>query len=184
VADFNKDGKNDLAIANSGDNTVTVLLGTGMGGFTEAAGSPFAVGKAPASIAAVDFNGDNIPDLAIANSGDNTVTVLLGGGAGGFAAAPYSPQTVGRKPEFVAVAGFNEDGKPDLAIANSAASGTAPVSAGSIVSIYGGNFANCVTSATTLPPPRELGGVSANFKVVNILSTPVFSGAMPLFDIE
>lgn len=207
VADFNKDGKNDLAIANSGDNTVTVLLGTGMGGFTEAAGSPFAVGKAPASIAAVDFNGDNIPDLAIANSGDNTVTVLLGGGAGGFAAAPYSPQTVGRKPEFVAVAGFNGDGKPDLAIANSgddtvrvllnsylatvptpemvsAASGTAPVSAGSIVSIYGGNFANCVTSATTLPPPRELGGVSANFKVVNILSTPVFSGAMPLFDIE
>jgi uncharacterized protein YcsI (UPF0317 family) len=167
VADFNKDGKNDLAIANSGDNTVTVLLGTGMGGFTEAAGSPFAVGKAPASIAAVDFNGDNITDLAIANSGDNTVTVLLGG----FAAAPYSPLAVGTRPEFVALADFNGDGKPDLAIANSgddtvtvllnsylatvptpemvsAASGTAPVSAGSIVSIYGGNFANCVTTAT------------------------------------
>ena len=98
---------------------MTVLLGNGMGGFTAAAGSPFAVGKAPASVAAVDFNGDNIPDLAIANSGDNTVTVLLGADAGGFAAAPYSPLAVGTRPEFVAVADFNGDGKPDMAIANS-----------------------------------------------------------------
>ncbi len=63
----------------------------------------------------------------------------------------------------------------------SAASGTAPVSAGSIVSIYGADFANGATSATTLPLPVELGGVSANFTVLDILNFPVFSGAMPLF---
>jgi uncharacterized protein (TIGR03437 family) len=62
----------------------------------------------------------------------------------------------------------------------SAASGTAPVSAGSIVSIYGGNFATGATSAM-LPLPGELGGVSAQFTVVNILNQPLFSGAMPLF---
>jgi uncharacterized protein (TIGR03437 family) len=203
AGDFNKDGMNDLAIANSDDNTVTVLVGTGMGGFTAAAGSPYAVGKAPSSVVAADFNADNIPDLAIANSGDNTVTVLLGAGAGRFAAASYSPLPAGTKPESVAVADFNGDGKPDMAIANSgdntvtvllnnylsgvptpqmlsAASGTAPVSAGSIVAIYGGNFANGVTSAM-LPLPSELGGVSANFKIVNILGQPLSGGAMPLF---
>lgn len=49
------------------------------------------------------------------------------------------------------------------------------------MSIYGGNFANGATSATTSPLPVELGGVSANFTVVNILGMPVFSEAMPLF---
>lgn len=62
----------------------------------------------------------------------------------------------------------------------SAASGTAPVSAGSIVSIYGGNFANDATSATTFPLPSELGGVRANFTVANIIGEQ-FSWAMPLF---
>ena len=63
----------------------------------------------------------------------------------------------------------------------SAASGTAPVSAGSIVSVYGGNFANGAASATTLPLPVDLGGVSVNFQVVNIIGMPVFEGAMPMF---
>jgi uncharacterized protein (TIGR03437 family) len=63
----------------------------------------------------------------------------------------------------------------------SAASATATVSAGSIVAIYGGNFANGATSATVLPPPTQLGGVIANFTVVNILNEPVFMGPMPLF---
>jgi uncharacterized protein (TIGR03437 family) len=63
----------------------------------------------------------------------------------------------------------------------SAASGTAPVSAGSIVSIYGSNFANGAASATMLPLPVVLGGVSAKFTVVNILDQPLFTGAMPLF---
>jgi uncharacterized protein (TIGR03437 family) len=63
----------------------------------------------------------------------------------------------------------------------SAASGTATVSAGEIVSIYGSNFATGATSATMVPLPISLGGVSAQFTVVNILNQPFFSGAMPLF---
>jgi len=95
VGDFNGDGTLDLAIANSGDNTVTVLLGTGTGGFTAAPGSPFRVGVGPRSVVVGDLNGDGKLDLAIANSGDNTVTVLLGTGTGGFTAAPGSPFRVG-----------------------------------------------------------------------------------------
>lgn len=58
VADFNGDGVQDLAVANQGSNNVTVLLGNGSGGFKTAAGSPFAVGVQPFSVAVGDFNRD------------------------------------------------------------------------------------------------------------------------------
>jgi hypothetical protein len=118
VEDFNGDGVQDLAVANSNSNDVTVLLGTGTGGFTAASGSPFAVGTQPNSVVAGDFNGDGIPDLAAANDMDNTVTVLLGNGSGGFTAEPGSPFTVGTNPLSVVVGDFNGDGIPDLATAN------------------------------------------------------------------
>lgn len=119
VGDFNKDGKPDLAIANYGSNNVTVLLGNGSGWFTAAAGSPFAAGANPASVAVGDFGGDGRQDLALANYAGNSVTVLLSDGSGGFTAAPGSPFATGTGPVSVAVRDFNGDGRADLAIANS-----------------------------------------------------------------
>jgi hypothetical protein len=118
VGDFNGDAKPDLAIANWGRANVTVLLGDGKGGFTAAPGSPFTVGSCPNSVAVGDFNGDGKPDLAIANGGADSVTVLLGNGTGGFTEAPGSPFAAGSWPDSVAVGDFNGDGKPDLAIAS------------------------------------------------------------------
>ena len=57
---------------------VAILLGNGDGTFTSK--SSLNVGVNPASIAVGDFNGDGVLDLAITNSGDNTVSVLLGNG--------------------------------------------------------------------------------------------------------
>jgi len=78
VGDFNGDGFADLATANSGSNNVTVLLGNGKGSFAPSPTSPFMAGNAPQSLAVADFNGDGIEDLAVANTNDGTVTVLLG----------------------------------------------------------------------------------------------------------
>jgi FG-GAP-like repeat len=87
VGDFNSDGHVDLAVANSDDGTVSILLGNGSGGFTQPTGTPIAVGASPRSVAIGDFNGDGHADLAVVDSGpgNNTVTILLGNGSGGFA---------------------------------------------------------------------------------------------------
>jgi beta-lactam-binding protein with PASTA domain len=117
AADFNGDGKSDLAIANSGDNTVTILLGAGNGGFFN--GAIPATGETPSGIVVGDFNGDGIPDLAVSNSGDNTVTILLGKGDGTFTTAATPP--TGNTPSALAVGDFITGGRLGLAVANSGA---------------------------------------------------------------
>ncbi|MDE5072314.1 MAG: VCBS repeat-containing protein, partial [Trichodesmium sp. St5_bin8] len=76
----------------------------------------FPVGDEPQSLAVEDFNGDGIPDLAVANYSSDNVSVLSGKGDGTFG----SPTNflVGDSPSSVAVEDFNGDGIPDLAVAN------------------------------------------------------------------
>src|SRR5215813_10007520 len=113
VGDFNADGYPDFAVANRSSNNVTVRLG----GFSSSSAT-FAVGASPAAIAVGDFNWDGLQDLVVANSGDNNLTILLGGANGVFAAAPGGPIAVEKGPDSLAVADFNRDGIPDLAVAN------------------------------------------------------------------
>ena len=127
VADFNGDGKADLAIANAHSDTVSVLLGNGDGSFqTEV---PYTVGNAPQSVVAGDVNGDGIVDLVVVNTGDSNLEVLLGNGNGTFRSG--GTFMVQANPLDVVIGDFNLDGKLDLAVANG------PNSAG--VSILLGN---------------------------------------------
>ena len=114
VGDFNRDGKQDLAVANAGSNTVSVLLGNGDGTFQAA--MTFAAGANPHAVAVGDFNGDGKLDLAVASAGSSTVSVLLGNGDGTFQAPRAFP--AGSGPNFLAVGDFNGDGVQDLATAN------------------------------------------------------------------
>ena len=65
-----------------------------------------------------DLNHDHCPDAIVANEQDGTVSVLLGDGRGGFVPGPGSPFPAGRNPNDLAVADFNDDGHPDVAVAN------------------------------------------------------------------
>jgi hypothetical protein len=110
TADFNGDGRLDLATPNYGDNTVSVLLGNANGTFQPAQNS--ATGAIPLSLAVGDFNADGKLDLATANNGD--VSVLLGNGNGTFQAPANI--NLGSSPASVAVGDFNADGKLDLGV--------------------------------------------------------------------
>jgi CSLREA domain-containing protein len=114
-ADFNRDGRIDLAVANRSSNNVSVLLGNGSGGFGAAAN--FNAGSTPQSVATGDFNLDGRADLVVANFSSEDVSVLLGNGSGGFGAAANF-NVGGANPIWVEVADLNRDGRPDLAVAN------------------------------------------------------------------
>jgi hypothetical protein len=113
VADFNGDGKLDLAVTNYSYQTVSILLGNGDGTFQTAA--TYATGVNPLALAVGDFNGDGIPDLAVLNSGSSgTVSILLGKGDGTF--YPQQTITVGSGLANIVVGDFNGDGKADLVV--------------------------------------------------------------------
>lgn len=123
VGDFNGDGYPDLATANKDSSTtpstyyVYVLLNQGDGNGTFQPAVSYGVGSEPRNVAVGDFDGDGNPDLAVANSGENNVSVLLGNGNGTFqTAVNYG---VGTGPYSVAVGDFNGDGYPDLATTTS-----------------------------------------------------------------
>jgi hypothetical protein len=116
AADFNGDGKLDLAIANQGGSTLTILLGNGDGTFTPSSGSPVAVGRNPYALAAADLNSDGKLDLVVGNSTDSTLSILLGNGDGTFTPAASSPVALPSPPTSIAVGDFNGSGRLGLAV--------------------------------------------------------------------
>src|SRR5207249_6811825 len=84
----------DVVLVNSTSNNVSVLLGSSdtsgkaTGLFTEAPGSPLAVGNNPRSVIVADFSGDGFLDMAVANQGDNSISLFRGNGDGTFAEFP------------------------------------------------------------------------------------------------
>jgi hypothetical protein len=89
-------------------------MGRGDGSFEPRVDYP--VGSGPWQVAIGDLNADGKPDLAVANSDPNTVSVLLNNGDGTF--AQRVDYATGDTPLSVAIGDLNGDGKPDLATAN------------------------------------------------------------------
>jgi hypothetical protein len=78
----------------------------------------FPAGVHAAIIVATDLNHDSRPDLVVANLEAGEVTILLNDGGGHLRPAPGSPFKCGSQPNDLAVADFNHDGDPDLAVVN------------------------------------------------------------------
>jgi hypothetical protein len=114
AADFNGDGKIDLAAMGGTGNTVTILLGNGDGTFTAAPSQPQFVAS---QLVAADLNGDGKLDLAALDFSSDTVTILLGNGNGTFSASSTLPTDSNFGSFALVVADFNGDGKADVAVA-------------------------------------------------------------------
>jgi uncharacterized protein (TIGR03437 family) len=121
AADFNGDGKTDLAFCDVNDAQIVVLLGNGNGTFQAPVSYALPPAFYPESIVSADFRSIGKLDLAVAIDGSvggpGSVAVLLGNGDGTFQPA----KTYGRWPgaaSYLAWTDVNGDGKPDLVVAN------------------------------------------------------------------
>jgi hypothetical protein len=123
LGDFNGDGKLDLATVNNEDNDISVALGDGRGGFTNAPRSPFAVGPSPYPLTIGHVNSDAHLDIVSNASAtgprraeqlatSRALTLLFGDGQGGFRRSDIPLRT--GQPWFASIGDLNGDGKADL----------------------------------------------------------------------
>lgn len=78
--------------------------------------APVATGTSPLAIATGDFNGDGYPDMVVANGGDQTLSVYVGGGDSTF--TETQSISVGGEPVAMAVGDFENNGTLDLVVAD------------------------------------------------------------------
>ena len=167
TADFNGDGKPDLAIANQASNSASILLNTTAAEATTPSFSTqttLATGNASGSVTTPDFNGDGKPDLAVANFASNNVSVFLNTTATGATTPTFSDQTTlttGTFPTLITSNDFNADGKPDIAVTNVGASSISvflnTAAAGATTPAF-----NTQTSFTTGPFPTSVTSTDFN----------------------
>ena len=103
AADFNRDGKPDLAV--NTPTGVSILLGTGQALHPFKSGATLTLPNAGCVVTG-DLNGDGIPDLLVPSTG--TVVAYLGNGDGTFTQKSTTATTTGG---FLALGDFNHDGK-------------------------------------------------------------------------
>jgi uncharacterized protein (TIGR03437 family) len=167
IADFNGDGKPDLAVAvqNPGNapNLVLVFLGKGDGTLEAPVPITLGSGLSVSSLAVGDFNGDGKPDLAVVVNTENNgaadgVLVYLGNGEGSF--KPSTSYAVGPYAVAAAAGDFNGDGKLDLAITSE---GTYSQQNGSISLLLGKGDG---TFSATAPIPLSGGPSLGPYSIV------------------
>ena len=169
IADFNKDGHPDLAVANQADGTISILLGNGDGTFgtqtvitlPPVTAPTTSSNASPSAIAAGDFNDDGNIDIAVTDAANSRVLILLGKGDGTFQ-TPVA-FTTGSNPVALVAQDFDGDGQPDLAVVNQGDGKTAGT-----VTILLGNKVNGIQDGTFGTPPNQ-----ANFPSVGVAPSAI-----------
>ena len=156
--DFNGDGNPDFVVANPLVNSISLYLGTNAGSFQLASSHSVGTtpGANPIALTTGDFNKDGNTDVAVANSGESSITVLFGTGFGAFGTVTNLTPT--GMPVAVAAGDFDNDGFIDL----TAITSTGTLNQFNWDSVTSSFKAAKATTFTSTPASLELGDVNAD----------------------
>ncbi|MFO0576442.1 MAG: FG-GAP-like repeat-containing protein [Polyangia bacterium] len=116
AGDLNKDGNQDLVVANSGDGNLSYLAGDGKGGFASVVNISVGIFGIE-GVAIADIDGDTNPDVAVVYPLMNQVVLYKGDGKGGLT-VQATKVSVGGNARYLALADVNGDKFPDLLVPN------------------------------------------------------------------
>lgn len=119
--DLDGDGDIDLAAANEQASNLSIFINDGMGTFQKLA-MQFGTGAYPTGGTAVDVNKDGILDIVTADYHGDSVSVLLGMGAGALLPKASYPTVAGAETSNLAVGDVNGDNILDIVATNPSAS--------------------------------------------------------------
>jgi hypothetical protein len=173
AADIDRDGKVDLVVAqgldgtgsgSSGLKSIRILLNTGDITQLFSTTATYNVGSNPTDIQIGNVDGDEKPDLIVANSSSNTVSILPNKSTPGVINFPEEIQiSTGTRPTNLMLADLNNDSKPEII--------TNAIKPGSIVTIL-----------NKLPAIEAAGAIQGEIQVCpnqkgTRYTVPVISGA-------
>ena len=115
--DLDGDGASDLVTSQEISGDARVLLNDGSGGYDAFTVHPLPDADFPSPLEGADFDHDGDLDLAIGNTRNDKVSILLGDGQGGFASVVSYP-TAGSSTRSVALGDFDGDGHDDVVTAS------------------------------------------------------------------
>jgi hypothetical protein len=119
AADINGDGKPDIITCNTDSGNISVLRNTGSGNnISFAAKLNFSTQNRPNSISVADIDSDGRPDIIVANSVSNSISILRNTGISGNISFERTDFSTGTLPVSVCITDFDNDGNPDIAVAN------------------------------------------------------------------
>ncbi|MBK8100863.1 MAG: VCBS repeat-containing protein [Planctomycetes bacterium] len=116
VADYNRDGSHDIAVADFRRGEVSVLLGSPQPFEFPTAPLVLPVGGGPVDVVAADFTGEGIVDLAVSRANQGDILILRNDGNAGF--TDFINLAVGTAPNYLVTADFNGDRRSDLVVSN------------------------------------------------------------------
>ena len=118
VADFNKDHRLDIAVANFLRGSISIFQGHGNGSFVEQATIPIRSGSNPSALTSGDLNNDGWLDIVVTNTEGNTIDLMFGFRYASFQRSMRFTAGSNVGVVSVAVGDFNNDGRLDAATAN------------------------------------------------------------------
>lgn len=167
IGDLNTDGQSDIAVANSGNNDIQLLINYNENSFMNMLSLPTGLGSHPQSVTIADLNQDQLLDIAVANAWDDSMNVFLGLGNGSFTQRYVYSTGNSSAPKSIATADLNKDGRLDLVTANE---GTDSVSV-----FFAFDYVSFTTHMIDIPDsrPQPIGIATGDFNNDHLLDIVV-----------